>query len=80
MDQNHLYYRYTKGHFSVGVEGFEPPMSTTTDLQSAKQPLLNTPKLGKEKMVEWTSPFTIGITQVYFSQLRWYWPKYTLES
>ena len=36
--------------------------------------------LGKEKMVAWTSPFTIGVTQVYFSQLRWYRPKYTLVS
>ena len=64
----------------VGAEGFEPPMSKTDDLQSSEQPLLNTPKIGKEKMVAWTSPFMIGVTLVYFSQLRWYRPKYTLMS
>jgi hypothetical protein len=47
-----------------------PQCRKTTDLQSAKQPLLNTPNLGKGKMVVWTSPFTIGITLVYTPQLR----------
>ena len=46
----------------VGAEGFEPPMSKTDDLQSSEQPLLNTPKIGKQKMVQWTSVFIIGVT------------------
>ena len=50
----------------VRVDGFEPPKSKTPDLQSgANYRIDNTPKKpGKEKMVQWTTPFMIGITNV----------------
>ena len=38
--------------------------------KSVKKITLYFERLGKEKMVAWTSPFTIGFTKVYFSQLR----------
>ncbi len=48
------------------MDGFEPPKSKTPDLQSgANYRIDNTPKKpGKEKMVQWTTPFMIGITQM----------------
>jgi hypothetical protein len=47
----------------VRVDGFEPPKSKTPDLQSgANYRIDDTPELGKEKMVAWTTPFMISIT------------------
>ena len=41
------------------LEGFEPP---STVLETGMLPLHHKRKLGKEKMVQWTSLFTIGFT------------------
>ena len=54
-----------------GIGGIRTPNVERRMIYSHRSNRCSTiPKLGKEKMVQWTSPFTIGFTKVYFSQLR----------